>query len=101
MILSKEVFGREAFRKVYYDYDRLPPINKALFDAIAVQFALINQAVRDVLKTKKNEFKKLLRDKLNSDQYFFTSVTSSTGDKNRVIKRHEVVAALINETIHQ
>ena len=101
MILSKEVFGREAFRKVYYDYDRLPPINKALFDAVAVQFALINQSERNTLKTKKNEFKKLLRERLNSDQYFFTSVTSSTGDKNRVIKRHEVVAALINETIHQ
>jgi hypothetical protein len=101
MILSKAIFGREAFRKVYYDYDRLPPINKALFDAIAVQFALIKQAERDALKAKKNEFKKALREKLNTDQYFFTAVTSSTGDKNRVVKRHEVVAALINETIHQ
>lgn len=101
MTLSKEVFGREAFRKVYYKYDKLPPINKALFDAIAVQFALINQEERDVVKAKKNEFKKLLHEKLNSDLYFFTSVTTSTSDKNRVIKRHEVVAALISEVIHK
>jgi hypothetical protein len=101
MLLSKAIFGREAFRKVYYDYDRLPPINKALFDAIAVQFGLINQADRDVLNANKDEFKKLLFDKLNTDQYFFTSVTSSTGDKNRIIKRHTVVAELINEIIHK
>lgn len=101
MLLSKAIFGREAFRKVYYDYDRLPPINKALFDAIAVKFGLINQSNRDVLKANKDEFKKLLFDKLNSDQYFFTSVTSSTGDKNRIIKRHTVVAELINEIIHK
>lgn len=99
MILSKVIFGREAFRKVYYHYDRLPPINKALFDAIAVQFALINQSQREILKGKRIEFKSALYEKLNSDSYFFTSVTSSTGDRNRVIKRHSVIAELINEVI--
>lgn len=101
MNLSKEVFGREAFRKVYYTYEKLPPINKALFDAISVQFALIEQEKREKISKLKDLFKKLLREKLNSDQYFFTSVTSSTSDKNRVIKRHEVVSALIKEAINQ
>ena len=99
MILSKEIFGREAFRKVYYNYDRLPPINKALFDAIAVQFGLINQSKREILEANKQEFKQQLFDKLNNDQYFFTSVTSSTGDKNRIIKRHNVIAEIIDEII--
>lgn len=99
MILSKTIFGREAFRKVYYSYDRLPPINKAIFDALAVQFGLITDAEREKLKVHKDEFKKALFNLLNDDPYFFTSVTSSTGDKNRILKRHNSVATLINEII--
>ena len=99
MVLSKTIFGREAFRKVYYSYDRLPPINKAIFDALAVQFALVTDADRKKLKERKDEFKKGLFDLLNSDAYFFTSVTSSTGDKNRILKRHNSVRDLINEII--
>ncbi|PGH41173.1 MAG: hypothetical protein CRN43_00815, partial [Candidatus Nephrothrix sp. EaCA] len=101
MILSKEIFGREAFRKVCRKYDKLPPINKALFDALAAQFALIDQSERDILKANKDRFKNLLRDKLNNDADFFTSVTSSTGDRNRIIKRHATIAELIKETIHK
>jgi hypothetical protein len=101
MILSKAIFGREAFRKVYYSYDRLPPINKAIFDAIAVQFALLTDAKREKLKDRKKEFKQALFDLLNSDAYFFTSVTSSTGDKNRILKRHNSVADLIKATLNK
>jgi len=101
MILSKVIFGREAFRKVYYKYSKLPPINKALFDALAVQFALIDNQKRDLLKANKSKFRDLLLNKLKSDSSFFTSVTSSTGDKNRVIKRHTVVAELIKEITHK
>lgn len=100
MILSKIIFGREAFRKVYYRYDRLPPINKAIFDALAVQFGLISDTNRERLKEFKNDFKKALFNKLKGDTSFFTSVTSSTGDKNRIIKRHTVVAELIKEIIN-
>ncbi|MDR2621349.1 MAG: DUF262 domain-containing protein, partial [Dysgonamonadaceae bacterium] len=64
MSLSKSIFGREAFRKVCHDYDRLPPINKALFDAISVQFALLSDDERKKLK-QKTIFKDLLKNKLN------------------------------------
>lgn len=100
MELSHFIFGREAFRKVYYKYDRLPPINKALFDALATQLALVTDEHREILKRNKSEFKQSVYEKLNSDPYFFTSVTSSTGDKNRIIKRHSIIAKLINEVIN-
>lgn len=100
MDLSYDIFGREAFRKVYYKYDRLPPINKALFDALSTQLALITDNERNILNHKRNDFKKALFDRLNSDEYFFTSVTNSTGDKNRIFKRHSVIKDLINETIN-
>lgn len=98
MILSKEVFEEEAFRKVYYrPYDRRPPINKALFDAIAVQFALLNDEERKMVLQKKVVVKNKIYEELHKKDYFFTSVTSSTGDKSRVSFRHEVVKNIISE----
>jgi hypothetical protein len=99
MKLAKAIFGREAFRKIYYKYDRLPPINKALFDALSVQFAFLTDPDKEKLKEKKIEFKRELYDLLNDDPYFFISVTSSTGDKNRILKRHTSISQLIKETI--
>jgi hypothetical protein len=100
MDLSFEIFGREAFRKVYYKYNRLPPINKALFDALSTQFALLSENERRNLKQNKSYFKDALSERLNTDVYFFTSVTSSTGDKNRIFKRHSVILELIRATIN-
>ncbi|MFN8307359.1 MAG: DUF262 domain-containing protein [Ferruginibacter sp.] len=101
MKLAHAIFGEEAFRKVYTDYKRLPPINKALFDAIAVQFGLLSSEDRAALKSKAKEFKKGLYDLLNEDEYFFTSVTSSTGDRNRVVHRHSMIEQLIKKVIQK
>lgn len=101
MRLGHAIFGEEAFRKVYNDYKRLPPINKALFDALSTQFGLLSKEDRATLHEKSNEFKKGLYDLLNDDDYFFTSVTSSTGDKNRVIYRHSMIEQLIKTVIQK
>jgi len=93
------IFGQETFRKIYTDYKRLPPINKALFDAIATQFALLTSTDRMALVTKGAEFKQALYNLLNEDEYFFTSVTSSTGDRNRVQHRHSQMRNLIAQTL--
>ncbi len=99
MRLSKDIFGKEAFRKVYRDFDRLPPINKAIFDALSVQFALLSEQERNILRTKSNEMKSEFKDLLFNDDRFFTSVTSSTGDKNRVMYRHDIAKQLIRKVI--
>lgn len=99
MKLAKAVFGKEAFRKIYRDKDRLPPINKAIFDVISVQFALLSKQEREKVKEKKSEVKKNLKDALGTDEYLFLSVTTSTGDKNRVIYRHETIEKIIKNTI--
>jgi hypothetical protein len=99
MRLSKDIFGKEAFRKVYRDFDRLPPINKAIFDALSVQLALLSEHERNALRTKSNEMKSEFKNLLFNDDRFFTSVTSSTGDKNRVMYRHDVVKQLIKRVI--
>lgn len=100
MELAQAVFEKEAFRKIYKEHHKwLPPINKALFDAISVQFALLNNEEKDILKLHKTEFKERLKNLLNTDEYFFTSVTSSTGDRNRVIHRHSKIEELIKSVI--
>jgi len=101
MFLSKQIFEKEAFRKVYYKYNRLPPINKALFDAISVQFALVTDEQKTVLLNNKTKVKKALYDELHKEEDFFVSVTSSTGDKNRTIIRHNTVKNIIYDIINQ
>jgi len=99
MNTAYSIFREETFRKIYRDYSRLPPINKALFDAIATQFALLSTVERTALVEKGDEFKRALYSLLNEDQYFFTAVTSSTGDRNRVIHRQSQVKNLIVQTL--
>ena len=103
MKLAKYIFGREAFRKVHHSsYKRIPPINKALFDAISTQFALLSDEERNLLKKQKVKFKKSLRQTLadnNTNNTFFKSLTSATGDKKRTQDRHEIVKVLIQALI--
>jgi hypothetical protein len=99
MTVAQKIFENEAFRKIYCNYTVLPPFNKAVFDALATQFAVLSQTDRDALLSKGEEFKKGLYDLLNKDPRFFTSVTSSTGDKNKVYHRHNEIKKLIRQTI--
>lgn len=99
MKLARKLFGDEAFRKVYRDYQRLPPINKALFDTISAQFALCTTEERASVLGHKQQFKSRMRSELADDPDFFASVTSSTGDRNKVKYRHEKVREMINSTL--
>jgi len=101
MKLAKSIFGKETFRKVYRDYKRVPPINKALFDAISTQFALLNND--EVIKLKENRafLKKQLKTELSDDEAFFKSLTSSTGNKGNTQYRHHKVQELIQNAINQ
>jgi hypothetical protein len=99
MKLTKNIFNREAFRKVSVNYDRLPPINKALFDAISTQFALLNETESAKLLTNGKLFKELLSKELTTNNDFFMSVTSATGDKGRATLRHNKVRDLILNAI--
>ena len=99
MKLSRSIFGREAFRKVRGVYDRLPPINKALFDALSTQLALLNDAEANSLLNNANTFKSLLSNELSANYEFFMSVTSATGDRTKAQLRHYKTKELIFESI--
>lgn len=99
MQLAKTIFGDEAFRKVRTGNRRLPPINKALFDALATQLALLSKDDANHLKKNKNAFKALLKEELTNNEVFFLAVTSGTGDKTKVIIRHNKIKELIYQVI--
>ena len=100
LILNNTVFGDHAFRKIDPDAKNRKPINKAVFDAFSVQFALLTPNERNVIALNKEMIVEGYIKLLNSeDQRFFWSVSSSTDDKHRVFLRHSLVKDLIIETL--
>ena len=101
MNLSRKIFGREAFRKVRGAYGKLPPINKALFDALATRLAFLNDMESEKLLVNAKLFKELLSNELATNNDFFMSVTSATGDKSRTVLRHSKIKELIDKSINE
>lgn len=100
MELSYAIFKERAFRKIYKTHKRTPPVNKALFDAISTQFALLNIDEQNKLKSNKTAFKNGLKELIKNDQEFFASISSSTSDKRRIIYRHSQIKNLIIKAIN-
>ena len=103
MKLSIAIFGEEAFRKIYKNDGKLAPINKSLFDALSVQFALLDDKERELLETKKVLFREKIKAELalNTQSEFFVAITTSTGDRKKVTSRHSFVKNLIQDVIKQ
>lgn len=99
MKLALEIFGRQAFRRPSKLSNRLTPVNKALFDSLATQFALLGSENREFLKANNNSFLVAFNNLLDNDNYFLTSITSSTGDKKRVNYRHSKIENIIKEIL--
>lgn len=97
MLTALKVFGKEAFRKIGINTNRLSPINKALFDALSAQLALISDIERGKIITDRWSFKQAISELITQDDLFFASITSSTGDRNKVTYRHEMVKQIIQQ----
>ena len=98
MNLNKEVFGRNAFRKID-ETGKRKPINKAIFDVFSVQFAVLTERERNIIAQSKDILNESLMRLLIEDSAFFWAVSSATGDKNRVIYRHQTIKNLIQNII--
>lgn len=97
MKLSKNVFGKWAFRKVYDKSQKRFPINKALFEVWSVIFAKLSDEERKkVLKNKTTLFSSFIN-LINNDPIFANSITSSTGDKTRVNYRFSQIEQLVKK----
>ena len=98
MNIALYIFGDWAFRKADLYPERRKPINKALFEVWSVSFAKLNEQECEIVKRRKDTlFKEFL--KLMKDNDFINSITSSTSDKQRVVKRFEAIDKLIKGVI--
>jgi len=96
-----EVLGQYAFRKAFSSRNLL---NKALFEALTVQFACCNELERAILQKKKDELleklKALYEPSSSEKDVFEKSISTSTGSGNAVNTRHEMIRAVIREVLN-
>ncbi|QIU96535.1 DUF262 domain-containing protein [Bacteroides faecium] len=93
------VFGKWAFRKVYKIEEKRRPINKALFEVWSVMLAKLNDEQRNTIMNKRELVFERFIHLMNTDTSFVDSITSSTGDKNRIKYRFGKIENLLIELL--
>lgn len=99
MKLSKIIFGKWAFRKVYSIEERRKPINKALFEVWSVELANFTPEEQKRAELRKREIFQEFTKLMNDDETFVAAITSATGDKGRVNYRYNKIHELLNKCI--
>ncbi len=100
MIAAGEIFGTNAFRKLYRKEDRRNPINKALFETWSVTLAKLSKSQRQCLISCKKKVIKSFMEILNTDPDFEKSISTGTGEKKNVIYRFKVIEIIVQEVIN-
>lgn len=92
------ILGDRAFRKQFSGVTRRYPINKALFEVQAVTVARCTAeelvALRDRALILEQRFQKLM-----DDPHFYDSISSGTGDADKVNYRFQSMKDLIREVL--
>lgn len=93
-----EIFGQYAFRKLYSSNMSRYPINKALFEAVAVGLgALVPNDRRELCKRRKIVIDGFM--KLMQDTRFDSSISQGTGDPSKVRYRFSAIDNLFRNTL--
>jgi len=100
MQTSSKVFGSWAFRKADKYPERRKPISKALFDVWAVTLAHLSDEKRFALIAKKSKVRESFAALCREDSDFWNSITSGTGEKNKVVYRFKRVEELVVEVLN-
>lgn len=96
MILSKDIFGRYAFRKMFEKNAKRALINKSLFEVWSV---CLERVDRDKLLKNKGKIIDGFIKALNEDDAYLQSITQGTGGVTRVRKRFEKTMEIIKEAL--
>lgn len=101
MKAAVDIFGSDAFRKrfEYPPAKRRKPLNKAFFEAWAVNLANLSEIECATLVEKKDLAAQMSSEILKNDGYFDVSITYATGDANRVRYRFEKIRELIQTVL--
>ena len=99
MKLSKIIFGKWAFRKVYSIEERRKPINKALFEVWSVELANFTPEEQKRAELRKKDIFQEFTKLMNDDETFVAAIKSATGDKGGVNYRYNKIHELLNKCI--
>lgn len=97
MDLAKKVFGKTAFRK--FSKGKPGPINKALFEIIAVTFAKLSPTERHKIEDKSEILRKRLLDELYYNEKFSYSLSTTTGRPDNVKLRFTTFMNMVNDVL--
>lgn len=98
MRAAKEIFGNQAFRKMYYLHQNRSPINKALFEAWSVSLGnLTPEQLSDVERKKERVLSDFIV--LMNDDDFHRAISQGTQDVAKVRKRFEAVGKLLSDVL--
>lgn len=95
--IAYEIFGEDAFRRRVNLSDSRKPINKPLFEALSVAFAMLKDIEVNNLFKNKVEFYNSLINKQMSDKSFLNSISTGTATKESVLKRNKEIRDLIKK----
>lgn len=99
MKLSKIIFDKWAFRKVYSTNERRKPINKALFEVWSVELANLTIDEQTLARRHKIDIFNMFINLMNSDDTFVAAITSATGDRGRVNYRYNRIHEILYKCI--
>jgi hypothetical protein len=94
------IFGDNAFRKVYRRNEGRFPINKALFETVSVNLAMLSQQERQLLIKRKIEVQTGLMELCNKRE-FESAISQGTGDPARVRRRFEMISDMFRRITNQ
>ena len=98
MRLARSIFGYDAFRKI--SGGKRGPINKALFEVVAVTFALLKPEERHRLETKHaSELKQALTDALINYDKFSYALSTTTGRPDNVRLRFQTFEKMVRNLL--
>ncbi len=93
-----KIFGSQAFRRPAAGTSRYP-VNVALFEAWSFQLARCTQSEIDCLVERRAEVQKRFAERLLQDSEFDRSISFSTANQSRILKRFKTIEELIEATI--
>ncbi|MGF1539248.1 MAG: DUF262 domain-containing protein [Pleurocapsa sp.] len=96
MIAAFEIFGENAFRKIYFKNPRKYPLNKALFEACSVNLSNLSDEEIEVLKIRKQKLIDIFTNYLDKDRKFLQSVSQAA---SKVSYRFETIEKIIKEVL--
>lgn len=98
MTTAHAIFGDDAFRKRYEAAAAPNPINKALFEVVAVTLAALDGGEREILIVRRESVSKLFMELMHNSS-FDKAVSQATGDAEKIRTRFAAFAKIIKKAL--